>query len=315
MPNILDNYVKQVQKRDVELLGLLAWYSVPSTAEIEYADFIKLIADNDAPISKMKPPSPNNVFRRACSHSKLSKQPGPDDDITCNYMFRDVSYDKTYIYKALVEEQVDKDNHTLDHRVIADIHFDKGTHNILCKTKIAHDDYARPALDALMAAMEGFVQNKGTKIHDLIIRESARRALEGPLMSVGVRPGGVVYFVSTDKADELAALEAVINGVPEANFHILPLIDDSKQRDMLKEAFEEESIGQTRELMSEIAKALENSDGVPASKFISLQEQYAKMKDKMDAYKKLLNDSLTEADTTLTLANQQIVALSKKEMS
>lgn len=314
MANVLDSYIKQVQDGDAPILGLLCWYSVPSAAEIEYADFIKLITDTDAPISKMKPPSPNNVFRRACSFSKLTKQPGPEDDIYCDYHFGDASYDETYIYKCIVEKQIDRDNHTLAHRTIADIHFDKGTHNILCKPKIDNDDYARPALDTLMANMETFVRDKSTKVHDLIIRESARRALEGPLQSVGVRPGGVVYFVSTNHSDELTALDKVINSVSGADFHILPLVDDDKQRGMLKQAFEDESVGQTKELMSEISEILESDDGITAKKFIALQERYATLKDKMGAYSKLLDNSLAQASTTLELCNKQIAALSKKEM-
>ena len=314
MTDIITSYAKQVQQGNNKLLGLLAWYSVPTAAEIEYAEFVKLITDNDAPISKMKPPSPNNVFRRACSHSKLNKQVGPDDEIKCNYSFGDVSYDKTYIYKAIVEEQVDKSNHTLAHRTIADITFEKASHKIVCRRKIEDDDYATPALDTLMSDMEHFVASKGTKIHDLIIRESARRALEGPLQSVGVRPGGVVYFVSNDYADELSALDTVINSVDGADFHILPLIDDQKQRGMLRNAVEDESVGKAQELMSEIAELLESDKPVPAKKFVELQERYALMYDKMGAYSKLLNDSLTGAKTSLTLCQKQISQLSKKEM-
>lgn len=313
MANVIESYAKQVKDSGQDIIGMLAWYTVPSTAEIEYADFMNLVIDNDAPITKMKQPSPNNVFRRACSSSKLLKQPGPEDDIFCNYRFRDVSYDKTYIFKCLVEEQVDRANHTLDHRTVADVTFTKASHRVSFDVKIDDDDYAQPAYQALVQNLKDFIANKGSKMHDLVIREAARRSLE--YMLKGVRLRGAVYFVAYEYADELEALDAVINGVEEADFHMLPLIDDQKQRNMLKNAFEDESMDQAHQLMAEIAELLESNKNVPAKKFADIQMRYSLMKDKMSEYGKLLNDSLSNAQESLTICNKQLAALTKKEMS
>lgn len=310
---VIDSYAKQIKDSGQPILGMLAWFTVPSTAEIEYADFMNLVIDNDAPITKMKQPSPNNVFRRASSHSKLRKQPGPEDEILCNYHFKDVSYDKTYIFKCLVEEQVDKANHTLDHRTIADITFTKASHRVNFTPKIAADDYAQPAYTELVKNLKDFIANKGSKMHDLVIREAARRSLE--FMLKGVRLRGGVYFVAYEYADELNALDAVINGVEEADFHMLPLVDDQKQRGMLKNAFEDESMNQAHTLMAEIAELLESDKNVPAKKFADIQMRYSLMKDKMTEYGKLLNDNLSNAHESLTICNKQLAALTQKEMS
>src|SRR5690606_31537091 len=104
-------------------------------------------------------------------------------------------------------------------------------------------------------------------------------------------------------------VHSVINSIDLASFHMLPLIDDERQRDMLKESFEDESVGQTEELIAEVAELLKSGKGIPATKFVQYQTRYLEQKEKMEEYKKLLGDALARSNHALDIAGQQISAL------
>src|SRR5690606_10305664 len=213
MTQILESYREHIEKSNIPVLGMLAWFSVPKPAEIPYDDFISLIEQYEAPITKLRPPNAGNVFKRACSETKRNKQEGPRDDITCNYFVRDAGYTKEFVYKCLIEEMVDTDDHALDHRTIADIGFNKESLKVTFTPKIDSSDYAWPVYQEMKAQIENFVHEKAVVVHDYLIRESARKAVEHELRGVRVRPGGGVYFVSWERMAELEAVHSVINSI------------------------------------------------------------------------------------------------------
>jgi hypothetical protein len=146
----------------------------------------------------------------------------------------------------------------------------------------------------------------------IAIREAARKALENHLMGTRVRPGGGVYFINVDKSDKLEAVDHVINSVPDASFHILPLVDDKRQREMLKSSFEDESIEETKRLIDEITGILKSGDDISAKKFGMLHDRYSSQREKLTEYKNLLNDALELSSTALDVCSAQIAQLLDK---
>ena len=303
-----NTYVDKINAMDTPILGMLAWYTVPTSAEIEHKQFIHLIDQHKAPIDRINIPSANNVFRRACSVATMKKQTGPTDDSSCNYTMRDAGNEPSFIFKCLVEETVDGKNHVLDHRTIADISLAKDTAKMHFECKISDDDFAWDAYSEVKHTLESFIKSKSLIMHDLVIREAARRAVEYNLLGVRVRQGGGVYFVALDKCKELESISNVINSIGAASFDMLPLVDDEKQREMLRVSFESESVGETQVLISE-ARELLKSDKITAKKFIEMQTRYASLKSKMAEYSGILNDSLDNSKEALNIASSQINAL------
>ena len=303
-----NTYVDKINAMDTPILGMLVWYTVPVSAEISHKEFIHLIDQHKAPIDRINVPSPNNVFRRACSMAALKKQIGPTNESSCNYTMRDTGNEPSFIFKCLVEETVDGKNHVLAHRTIADISLAKDTAKIHFECKIDDNDFAWDAYTQVKDTLEGFVKGKSLVMHDLVIREAARRSVEYNLLGVRVRQGGGVYFVALDRCKELESVGNVINSIDTASFDMLPLVDDEKQREMLRVSFESESVGETQVLISE-ARELLKSDKITAKKFIEMQTRYANLKSKMATYSDILNDSLDNSKEALNIASSQINAL------
>ena len=312
--NEFQDYIKHLENAGVPSLGMLAWYSVPETCEVLHSSFVELIVKHDAPIHLMKPPRPDNVFKRACAKAQILKV-RKTASVFVNYNIRDAGYDDTYVYRQAVEEEVDGDNHHLGYRVLGDIMFNKKLIMLDFTPSITEDDVSYKSFETMCDSIQKYLHDKALAMNAYSIRESARRSLEHSLAATRVRPGGGIYFVSSQKSEKLLALDSVINSIEHASFHILPLVDDKKQRLMLKNAFEDESIGETQRLMSEIAEVLNSPGGVSAKTFLDFQNRYAELKDKMIEYSSLLDDALEQSSNSLSLCNTQITNLLNKMSS
>jgi|688.fasta_scaffold208867_4 hypothetical protein len=309
------SYEQHLKSGTVPTLGMLAWYSVPESSEIDHKQFLFLVEKNNAPLKTPDLPKPADVFRRACNNAKMLKIPANVPGEFFNYTMRDSGYDDGFVFRTAVEERVDSKNHELGFRVIGQAIFSKEsvkTHYELDPNIDSSTDPAAKHFNTMQNSINSYVDVKATTIPAIAVRESARRALENTLVGTRVRPGGGVYFISPEKLEKLEAIDVVINSVPNASFHVLPLVDDTRQREMLKSSFEDESIEETKRLIDDITELLKSGDNISAKKFSSLHGRYTSQKNKLSEYKELLSDALELSSTALDVCNAQIMQLLDK---
>lgn len=306
-----NDYRKHLKDANIPALGFLAWFHVPDKSQMTHKDFLELVETSDAPIKTPNVPKPADVFRRACNDAKKLKVHSGRDTFF-NYTMRDAGYDDGFVFRRMVEEEVDGANHELGFRVLGLATFSKTGISAVYSPEIPDDDPAMPHWKSMQEGIDQYLATKLLHLPAIAIRESARKALEVYLRGTRVRPSGGVYFVSIDKADQLEALNLVINAVPNASFHVLPLVDDARQREMLKEAFESESIDDTTRMVAEMAELLNSDANIPAKTFLAFQERYTFQKGKLTEYSALLNDALANADTALDVCQKQLIALLDK---
>jgi len=304
------SYQEHLKSGSVPTLGMLAWYSVPESSEIPHKDLLLLIEKNNAPLKTPELPKPADVFRRACNNAKMLKIPTGVPGEFFNYTMRDSGYDEGFVFRTAVEERVDSKNHELGFRTIGQATFSR--ESVKTHYEFETNDHALGHFKKMQQAIDMYVDSKATMIPAIAVRESARRALENTLLGTRVRPGGGVYFINPEKLDRLEAIDAVINNVPNASFHILPLVDDSRQREMLKSSFEDESIEETKRLIDDITEVLKSNTTITAKKFSSLHDRYTSQKNKLAEYKDLLSDALDTSSTALDVCNAQIMQLLDK---
>lgn len=307
--SVYDAYSKHLKNSAVPLLGMLAWYSVPESSETTHKDFLILVETSNAPIKTPDLPRPADVFRRACNSAKILKVPSGIEGQFYNYTMRDCGYDDGFVFRSIVEEVVDSKNHDLGFEQIGQAVFSKeGIHSTF-DIHVNIDHRSMPHIKSMEISVDDFLLNKSEVIPAIAIREAARRAVEIKLMGTRVRPGGGVYFVNINKAKQLEAVDYVINSVKNASFHILPLVDDQKQREMLKSSFEDDSVEQTRALIQDIADLLQSDKNVSAKKFTDIQTRYSEQKKKLIEYQGLLSDALDRSSSELTICNNQLISL------
>lgn len=309
MATAFDQYSQHLKNSSVPLLGALAWYAVPESAQITHKDYVVLVETSSAPMRLPELPASANLFRRACNNAKVLKVPSPIPGQTYNYELRDAGYDDTFVFRSLVEELVDSKQHSHGYTVLAQVIFTKDTFNLAFNMQVPADHHAMPIITQIEQSIRDYIHQKGEVIPAITTRQNVQRALERSLLGTRVRPGGGVYFVGMDKVKQLEAVEYVVNNVPTASFHILPLVDDKKQRAMLKSSFEDDSVEQTRGLIEEITELLKSGDDITARKFKDIQGRYSEQKKKLDAYQKLLSDALSRSATELDVCQAQIVTL------
>jgi ElaB/YqjD/DUF883 family membrane-anchored ribosome-binding protein len=306
------SYQEHLKAGSVPTLGMLAWYSVPESSEIAHKDFLFLIEKNNAPLKTPELPKAADVFRRACNNAKMLKIPTGIPGEFFNYTMRDSGYDDGFVFRSAVEERVDSKNHELGFRVIGQATFSRESVKTHYQIDVDHMDDAVSHFKKMQNSIDSYVDSKATMIPAIAVRESARRALENTLLGTRVRPGGGVYFINPEKLEKLEAIDAVINNVPNASFHILPLVDDSRQREMLKSSFEDESIEETKRLIDDITEVLKSGGSITAKKFSSLHDRYTSQRNKLAEYKDLLSDALETSSTALDVCNAQIMQLLDK---
>jgi hypothetical protein len=304
-----NEYSQHLKDANIPTLGMLAWYYVPDSAEIPHAELLQLVETSNAPIKAPQVPKPADVFRRACNNAKTLKARSSQPDVFFNYTMRDAGYDNGFVFRIMVEEKVDSKNHSLGFRTLGLVSFSKSGVIASYSKEIDDSDEANVYWNSMRNKIDEYIRVKMLYIPAIAVRESARKALEVHLLGTRVRPGGGVYFVAIDKAEKLEALDYVINSVENSSFHILPLIDDSRQREMLKESFEDESVEEATRMISDITELLKSDNHVPAKTFIAFQERYNYQKLKMSEYSTLLNDALDKSQAALDICNAQIIAL------
>jgi|JI9StandDraft_1071089.scaffolds.fasta_scaffold03528_16 hypothetical protein len=313
MTELQEQYTEYEQRlqfeADTPILGMLAWYSVPESVEVKHSEFVGLVELNDAPLDTPNVPKPANVFRRACNKAKIMKVPTPNPDVFVNYTMRDASYDENFVFRRMIAEQVDAENHELGYRDIGLAIFSKDDFTTFYISDVEDDDPAKPYWDSLTQQIDDYLKDNKVTLPAIAIREAARRGLTQHLSGTAVRESGGVYFVASTRRDKLEALDRTINGVKGATFHTLPLVDDLRQRDMLKNAFEDETVAKSVALVAKITELLGQGTPIPAKTFLGIRKEYSDLKTRLNEYQDLLNDSLNKTETALEVANRQVLAL------
>lgn len=284
-------------------LGYLCWYSVPEVVSIPHGDFVALIHEHNAPIPVKLPPKPSDIFLRACTTIEQSFQRlGHEDGTHHNYLIRKVGSDNDYIYKQIVLERVDSDDHSLDFTVIADLRFNKQTNDI-DGNPLVQDPVMLPPI---MEGIKQYFKEQESLLTAYAVRESFRNSLEGNLWALSVRKAGGVYFVLDGAADRLASLEGLASAIPHVSFHVLPLIDDSNQRAMLRAAFEADTVEELNKLVEDVGKAREAKKGITTKQMVAFQRRYQDLVGKTRLYSEMLDDALDTSSASLEIAKMVI---------
>ena len=124
-----------------------------------------------------------------------------------------------------------------------------------------------------------------------------------------VKESGGLYFVKQDHADEIAKLSKWVKSIG-SEFHTLPLLNLTDQREMILEAFEEETIREVERLMTEVAKILKEPDRqIEEKTFDSYAMRAAELAQKVGEYNSMLGSRADRAAAEISTYSQQVMSL------
>lgn len=308
----LTDYEEQVATQKDAYLGYLAWYTLSGVKITHQAMLNGLTQRALTGVTIPRIPSEVDVFRRSCSTAQSSKVPTALPDVTMNFLVRATDErDPETIRRLIVCETVDKKGKRLSYEECYYIDFKRENSSISWGPLPDAEENVHCATMCKLIVNE-FLMWRGC-LNSQAIREMLRHALLD-FGATKVRDGGGVYFISADKVDTLKALEAFVNEDlgSGSSFHSLPLVDDKKQRDMIKRSFEAETSDAIDLLLTEMQEISASDKQISSSRYAALVTQYQELTSKTKAYAELLETTLGNTDSRLKIFQNTVVNLRAK---
>jgi hypothetical protein len=292
-------------------LGHLAWYAIPETTKVQHSQFEKALEEAGVDFIKLPPaPRPVDVFKRACTQAQ-AKKVEPDElyegpATHFNYLFRNAGQDVDYVYRTLICEEVDAAGHEIGFTEVAKYRFTRSTSNIhITYSPTLHNPSEAGRFES---NVRRYFKDNNDTLTPYAIREFVRKGLEGALRAVKVRPSGGIYFTQQAFSQHLNSLENAINSVG-GSFHTLPLLDDGKQREMLRTAFENETTDEINTFVGEMLDITMSGKKITQDRYVEYRMQYQNLSRKIIEYSTLLDDALELSNARLDVMEAEIETL------
>lgn len=274
------------------LLGNLAFYSVTSTLRISRDDFKDKLATCGIEDYTPKAPRDDDVFRRVCTDAQRKRVPTDDPEIYENWLIRDVKRANHIVWKQIVVEQVNAANKRLGYEPMMQLKFINGAIEAE-----ALANWIPPEIQTLANEILYEYQGMRGTLNDYAVRETMRKVLLDADATV-VREGGGVYFVTAAKSEAVANLEDLALMIDGVQLSVIPLIDDAKQRNMIKEAFENETINAIDSTLDDIDKMMKGPE-ITQKAYAKMVKEAGDVRRKTKDYAELLDENLGNAQLRL----------------
>lgn len=266
-------------------LGYLIWYSVDNDSSIGYEVFREMIKMYEAPLTIMKAPKPENVFRRACENFRYTHE---TSTATHEFKITDNGFQKNIVSRSLVATVRTGDISSVT-AVVAEVQLDKKTKDVTwIPAGATPSEIDKNAVEFAEWEIAVYMAENAGTLYSLPIRESIRRAIEGPLHGISMKPAaGGVYFIPYVMADELAAMGSVINQIGGANLEYIEVTNSGHTRYMISK-YLSTVLGNECSLMSdritELANLLKGDESVPAKRISEIQEMIDTYRQRIESY-------------------------------
>lgn len=168
------------------------------------------------------------------------------------------------------------------------------------------DAHIGPEGESLKARYEHWKTHLDSHAVRTFVREYVVDLLGG--ISIKGNSGGL-YFVEQKHINELRDLMTFVKNIG-SHMHTIPLLDIVEQREMLAEAFIQETMDEIRQQMVEINKIMDNpTRTITEDTYDTYTDKAVNLIAKHKDYAKLLDRNLDTADTELQIFQQQVLTL------
>lgn len=292
---ILSGYTHHIDSGAVPIIGRLFWYSVHQHCIVEFDEFVdRLRAEGLEELAPAKPKD-DDVFLTLSSKAQRKREPIPGEEgVFENFLVRKVAHTPTQIVKQIVVERVDGGNKRLSYSAKVELMFLKTTGELVV-SEIGWPSH--PRATALANDVKAEYESRKGKLGDAAVRSFLNRAITIE-RAARVKETGGVYFMLAHRCSVLSALQRILDGIDGATLDTVPLIDDGDQREMIRRAFIEESVGAATKLAGVMAELL-SGDAITPRRFAALNAEAEEIQAKVNEYADLLKISSETTDLRL----------------
>lgn len=284
-------------------LGRICWYAITETSYINHELFCQELLRREFSAALPPVPRSSDVFKRACTASQKNRV--PVDDGFVNILVREVGKNAQFIWRTIVAEKIDTEGHRLDYTECIALTYDRQAQTIV--TEVLNPLGESQAVQAVEQEIKDLYAAWFNVLTPYAVREHIRRLIRGLGASV-LRDG--VYFVPEEHSARVDALEEIVAIVGGGSlFHSLPLVDDRKQRQMLRAAFEADSVGEIDRLVGEIGEILRTDRKISSDRFADFKVEYDRLRGRVGDYSELLDEAMDASGSRLEVMDQLLFQL------
>lgn len=322
----LNNYTEAIDELpDEAFLGSLLFFSI-SQADVNLSNAHRdLAAAGLSTEGLRKNLRPVDAFRKAAK--RVEKKFKEDNGIRSEIMVRPVGEDGEQSYRhVILERAVVKagKKRRVFYEKIAEITFTRGVkkngeyegHGVECRrtTDNLGSDLTPEEDQWLTEQLATFQDHYDHLLHYMdshAVRTFVREYIYR-LSGTCVKESGGLYFIKQDHAAEVERLAQWVKSIG-SEFHTLPLLNLVEQREMILDAFEEETVQEVERLMTEIARILSDPDRkIEEKTFDAYADKAAALTAKVQEYNTMLGTKAERAAAEIGIFGQQVLSLSSR---
>lgn len=322
-PQVMSNYTDAIANLpDEAFLGSLLYFSI-SNADVNLSNARRdLAAANLSTDTLRKNLRPYDAFRK--SSKRFEKKFPIRDGVRSELMVRPVGENGDQSFRHLILERAivaAGKKRRVFYEKVGEIDFTHGIkrdgeyegHSVECRRTTQHLGQALTAeedqwLTEQLATFEDHYDHLLNYMDSHAVRSFVREYIYN-LSGTCVKESGGLYFVKQEHVDEINRLAAWVKSVG-SEFHTLPLLNLTDQRDMILEAFEEETIKEVERQIARIADILSDPDRkIDEKTFDQFADHAASLTAKVDEYHSMLGVKADRAAAEIGVYGQQVMAL------
>lgn len=305
MEKTLADHVASVSKVDQELwMGHIVWYQV-GPVNVTHAEVVQNLHTHNLSVGLPPYPKDFDVFRRVCSEQQIRRMPNGPDNFQ-SYLLREVRNDEQIITKRIVVEHLNKKGKVLSYEQLIDLDFHRKNSEIVVSDHSPAASLNYPtAVHIATSVKSEFLKWRG-KLNSYAIREFVRKLLLS-WSATCVRDG--MYFLPESKAGDLDGLDGFANSIAGVDFHSMPLVDNARQREMVRKAFQSETVEQIHAQMGEIAELRKAGKKISQDRYAKIITDYQAIMAHTQEYEEVLEVEMQEVQDVLKLFGPQVLGL------
>lgn len=294
------------------LLGHIAWYTItkPQVTQPEIEAMVTRLDLSKSIIPKE--PRPGDAFKRACRYSERSGLALPLTDNKANFLIRSVAQSHEEIERHLVLEEVDPQGKHLSYTTAAKLTFNRKEDKLqIAKLSLTDQDRDQMVTETLNIFGNNF-EDALKYIDAQVIRRMVREQLE-IMGAIAIRKQGSVYFAPIKEKDRTLALEEFCSQMGHGSvFHSVPLPDTTKQREMIRVAFEDEVHEEAAQAITELRRLRAAGTAITPRAWTDYRNKLNRLKGNYKEYGALVSVEMTKADTELEALERQLAEFMKE---
>lgn len=287
---------------EADTLGHLLMWSVRELS-IHHDSLKNILERHDLGEHTPKEPADSDVFRRVTNAIKQKREPQADGTYL-NVLIRDVSMNPAEVLKRVVVETVDPEGKRLTYTEAYDVSLDKETSYMEVNQLPTHQP---SGVDQVMDNLVGVFHATRGHLDSNAIRAVIKKTLDASF-SIPIREtGGVVFLPKPfDKIGD--DLEGMASELPSVSIHTVPIPAVTKQANMISEAATDAILRDVDELIAGIAED-KKSGTLTDKKAVKYSTAHRALKKKITRYNDLLNTSLEDTVTRLSVLEQSVASV------